>query len=280
MYYKTISKKNSQFQVFQSYRLNRNKRSRDEKIFIEGVVPINCAVDCGLDIDAALIPEGKHLSDWAYSVIQTVQPNNVYKVSAPLLSEISGKENASELILIANRPKWQLTDAELKTFQRVLILDRPSSPGNLGTILRSCDAFEVDCVLIIGHAVDQFDPRTITASRGVVFKVPILTGLTNAELTELGERMKRDYQFRFYGTSAKGDSRLEALEFSKRSCFIIGNEARGMSQHCRELADETVVIPIFGYATSLNIACATSIILYQLSINQPKQDPAQLPKIS
>ncbi len=268
MYYKTISKKNAQFQVFNSYRINRTKRARDGKIFIEGVVPINCAVDSGLEADAILIGEDRRLSDWAHGVIQRLNPENVYKVSAPLMAELSAKEKTSELIVIGNRPKWQLEDAELQAYKRVLILDRPSSPGNLGTILRSCDAFQVDCVLIIGHAVDQYDPKTITASRGVVFRVPVLTGYNNTSLLALFERMKDEHQFRFYGTSAKGDSRLDTLKFAERSCLIVGNETRGMSEFSRDAVDEMVVIPMLGYATSLNIASATSIVLYQLNLNQ------------
>lgn len=270
MYYKTISKKNAQFQVFLSYRQNRTKRARDAKIFVEGVVPINAAVATGLDVDAVLVEENRDLSGWARDTIRKLKPNDVYQVSTPLMAELSGKENTSELLVIANRPKYTLTDAELATYRRILILDRPSSPGNLGTILRSCDAFAVDAVLMIGHAVDQYDPKTITASRGVVFRMPVITGYTNTTLIDLVDRMKDAHQFRFYGTSAKGTSQLDTLEFAPKSCFVIGNETMGMSQFSQTLVDEMVVIPMLGFATSLNIACATSIVLYQLNMNQPQ----------
>ena len=267
MYYKFISTKNAKFQVFSSYRLNRNKRSRDGKLFIEGVIPINCALAAGIKVEAVLINTNQELSNWAHTVIQTLQPETVYRVSKALLAEISGKNNTPELILIADQPTSSIQITDFQNFSKVLILDRPASPGNLGTILRSCDAFGVDCVLITGHAVDLYDPKTITASRGTLFKVPVLTALTRSELTALFKQMKEAYQFRFYGTSAKGDLSLNQVAFHKRSCIIMGNEATGMSHFYRTLADETVKIPLSGVATSLNIANATSIFLYQLSIS-------------
>lgn len=268
MHHKLITTKNSAFQVFQSYRVKRSKRHRDGKIFIEGVIPINSAVTHGMSVDAALIPQAREISDWATGVIKEIRPKTIYRVAEPLLAEISGKENTSELILIGDRPTITPQTAPFSSYKRILLLDRPSSPGNLGTIFRSCDAFGVDCVIIIGHAVDHYDPKTITASRGTVFKIPTLTGFTNAELTALIKQLKTDFQFRVYGTSAKGDSRLDALDFHTRSCIIMGNETTGMSQLCQSLADETVTIPMAGFATSLNIACATSIFLYQFSLNQ------------
>ena len=267
MYYKFITTKNAKFQVFSSYRLNRNKRSRDKKIFIEGVIPINCALAVGLPVDAVLINSKQDLSNWARDVIQTLQPETAYRVSKALLAEISGKENTPELILIADQPPSALQVADFQKFSKILILDRPASPGNLGTILRSCDAFGVDCVLITGHAVDLYDPKTITASRGTVFKVPVMASSNSSELDTIFKQMKEMYRFRFYGTSAKGDVPLNQVTFAKRSCIIMGNEATGMSHFYRNLADEIVRIPLNGVATSLNIANATSIFLDQLSVS-------------
>ncbi len=270
MHYQTIRTRNDKYQIFKSYRTNRVKRRKNKKIFIEGVVPINIALENNIQVESILISDERKLSDWGQGVLQKTKPETVYRLCPELLSKVSGKENASELIVIADQPSRELHEIDFGALNRVLILDRPSNHGNLGAIIRSCDAFRVDSILIAGHAVDHYDPKTISSSRGTVFQVPIYNITANQDILARCEAMKEDWGYKIYGTSAHGNRELKDVTFEDKTCLIIGNEATGLSYFYHGISDEIIRIEVAGVATSLNVACATAILLYELSISQAR----------
>jgi 23S rRNA (uridine2479-2'-O)-methyltransferase len=145
-------------------------------------------------------------------------------------------------------------------------LDRPSSPGNLGAIIRSCNAFGIDAVLLTGHSVDAYDPKTITASRGTVFTVPVIPLESNAQLQKLLIELKAmHHHFRVYGSSAQYGHDLRTMRLTPNFGLIIGNETHGMSDFLKSHCDDVLSISMHGAASSLNVACATSIMLYELT---------------
>lgn len=261
-----ISTRNAAFQIFTALKRNRNKRKQHGKIIVEGVIPIDLCIQGQVPIAAILIEDGKKLSSWGNSVLATVVCDTVYFVSKPLMAEISDKDDGSELLIVAEYPQKSLSALTKEELKRIVVLDRPSSPGNLGAIIRSCDAFRIDAVLLTGHSVDPYDPKTITASRGTVFTVPVISLESNAQLQEfLIELKAAHHDFRVYGSSGKYGNNLHAMRLAPNFGLIIGNETHGMSDFLKSLCDEVLSINMLGVASSLNVACATSIMLYEMT---------------
>jgi TrmH family RNA methyltransferase len=147
----------------------------------------------------------------------------------------------------------------------VVIFDRPASPGNLGTILRSCDALGADGLIITGHGVDLYDPETVSASVGSLFAVPALRVGSPRELEPWFALVRKQIgQFQLIGSSAKTDRLISEHDWRPPTVVVIGNETNGLSAYYKERCDAIVTIPQVGAASSLNVASAASILLYEI----------------
>ena len=144
-----------------------------------------------------------------------------------------------------------------------MLCDRPASPGNLGTVVRSADAFGACGVLTTGHSADFYDPQCIRASIGTTFHVPF-AGFGSAEDAVRFIRAL-PVPMQIVGTSAHGTAALHEADLSKPTVLIVGNETFGMSKAWKEACDLLLRIPIYGAASSLNVGSAASICLYEIA---------------
>ena len=257
-----VSTRNNAYQHLETMKRNRAKRTKAREAVVEGVIPINLCVENGLFIKRIYFSGYTGLSDWATTIIADHPDAESFDLTPALMQELSEKEATSEIIVIAGQPGHNLST--IKGGQTLLI-DRPSSPGNLGVTVRSCDSFGLDSIIISGHAVDPFDPKCIAASRGTVFTIPIVKASSNAEIIEFLNSKKNEPKCSVYGSSAQGNLDLREVIPSRRFVLIVGNETTGMAPFLHGLADSIVTIPTQGHSTSLNVACATSILLYELT---------------
>jgi len=274
----TIASRNDDFQVLVSLKTNRQKRTKRRQVFVEGVAIINQLVRAGLRVEAVAYaadtaggrrdgtrPRTGSLSDWAKHVIAATSPSVCYELAAELMRDLSDRENPSELIVVARRPDNRLPDDEASPGDLVVVLDRPASPGNLGSAIRSCDAFGVDLVIVTGHASDIWDPQCLRASLGAVFSVPTVHEPSSRRLIGWldSQRLARP-GFRVLGTDSGGELAIDSASVTVPLAVVFGNEATGLSQTLREYVDAVVSIPMRGSVNSLNLAAALSITVYEI----------------
>lgn len=262
-----IYSENNDYQKFDVLKRNRNRRHQYKQFFVEGVRNINAAIDHEWDIYAFLYDKHKPLSDWGKNILAHSQAKVHYALHGHLMDQLSDKEDISELIAIVEMPNDDVSRIRLDEKQPlVVIFDRPSNRGNLGTIIRSCDALGVDGLIMTGHAVDLYDPETIRASMGSLFSIPTLRMDSTSHVQLWLERLKDQYDgIQVVGTSAQGTQPLYYADFSKPTVLLIGNETHGLNYKYKQLSDVFVNIPIGGAASSLNVATATSIVLYEIN---------------
>jgi TrmH family RNA methyltransferase len=146
----------------------------------------------------------------------------------------------------------------------ILTLDRPGDFGNLGSTIRSANAFGVDAVYIIGHGVDVYEPKVIRASLGSVFFTEIKTIDSMEELEKIIKTKKTKNGLKVIGTDSQGAVSIGEKAYARPIMLIIGNESKGMSVKLRTVCDEIVKIPISGNINSLNVSCAASIIMWEI----------------
>jgi len=260
-----ITKENAEFQILNALKTNREKRNKLGFLF-EGVRNINNAIKYGWKINSFLYSSEKGLSHWASDILKNSKAETHYDFSLKLLEILSNKEETSELLAIAEIPKDDFKKIAIKENPLIVIFDRPSSPGNLGTIIRACDALGVDGLVITGHAVDVYDPETISATTGSLFSLPIVRVQSQKELMEWIEEMKNKYpSLEIIGTDEKGTETIYEHDFKNPTILLAGNEKAGLSAGYKEMADTMVKIPMQGSASSLNVAVATSIILAEVN---------------
>jgi TrmH family RNA methyltransferase len=260
-----VTTANAAFQRIEVLRRNRTKRHRYGEFVIEGVRAINGALSAGWTIRSFAYQRGHELSRWASSILDSSTADTHLEMSAELFTSVTEKEEPPELLaLVAMRPD-AVERIPTRQGMVVVVVDRPTSPGNLGTLIRSCDAFGVSGVIVTGHGVDLYDPATIRASVGSFFAVPSVALPSHQEVAAWTHDLKHSFPgLTVVGTSAHAVTPLRDFGWGSEVVLVVGNETSGMSHAYRELCDTLVAIPMRGTATSLNVAVATSIALYEI----------------
>ena len=141
----------------------------------------------------------------------------------------------------------------------LLILDEIQDPGNLGTIIRSAVAFNIDTIILSKNTVDLYNEKVLRATQGLIFSINIV----RADLPEAIIALKKQ-NFKIYATKVNGGKTLKNIEKPAKFAIIMGNEGNGVSNSLLELCDDYLYIPMNGKCESLNVGVATSIILYEL----------------
>jgi RNA methyltransferase, TrmH family len=141
----------------------------------------------------------------------------------------------------------------------VVVLDRVADPGNAGTVLRSADALGAAAVVLTEGSVDAYAPKTVRAAVGSTYHLPVVTGVTLAEVAAHARGTGR----RMVGLDAGGEADLNLLRAADGAVTLVfGNEAHGLDPTSRELLDAVVAIHLDPRAESLNVAAAAAIAIH------------------
>lgn len=185
--------------------------------------------------------------------------NNIINVPDKLYNDISNVETPQGILAVVPFIDNPISDIEQKNKPFILVLDRVQDPGNMGTIIRTSDAFGIDGIIVTEGCVDVYNPKVVRATMGSILRVPIYYSSSAVDIIK---------EFKANGvnicsTSLDGDKFIQAVDFTKPSIMIIGNESKGVSSSLQLLSDELIKIPMVGGAESLNAAVASSVIMYE-----------------
>ena len=262
-----IYTRNNVYQHFQVLKTNRNKRYKAGEFFVEGVRSINEAVRQGWQVKSFLFGKGR-LSDWADNLLRTVPTEMNYRLPAELLEELSGKTDTSELMAIVRMREDELKAGDLSENPFLVLFDRPSNKGNLGTMIRSCDALGADMLIMTGHSVDLYDPDVVVSAMGSFFKLPVVRGSDNNALWDFVADVRRKHPgFQMVGTTAHKQNPVYEVDLTGPVMLMVGNETMGLNQAFKDRCDILCTIPMAedSYASSFNVSCAASVMMYELT---------------
>lgn len=259
--------KNNIFQKFEVLKTNRNKRYRYHEFFVEGVRSLNEAVRNNWKIKS-FVYDKNNLSDWAKDMINKVNTDMNYCLTPELMKELSGKEDTSELMAVIEMREDELEQVTLSEKPFIVLFDRPSNRGNLGTMIRSCDALGVDMLIITGHAVDLYDTDVVVSAMGSFFKLPVIRISDNKALFEYIDKLKKRYtDFTTIGTTAHNEDPVYSINLTSPLMLMMGNETMGLNKAFKEYCDILCTIPMseHSYASSFNVSCAGAILMYEIT---------------
>jgi TrmH family RNA methyltransferase len=261
-----ITSESDEFQTLAALLTNRSKRHRRGEFLVQGVRPVTRAVDVGWPIEAVLVDaDRRRASDWARGVVARAGSPVVIELDRELFAQLAEKDEPGEVLLVARQQQRSLTDVAAHVASCVVVCDRVASPGNLGTMVRSADAFGADAVVVTGHAADPFDPAAVRASTGSVFSVPIVQVAGMGSVADwLVVARGSDVPVRVVGADELGTP-MSACDLTGPLVLVVGAEGSGLSRAAVDLCDELVAIPMKGSASSLNVATAASILLYEIA---------------
>jgi TrmH family RNA methyltransferase len=261
-----VSSRNARFQQWSSLLGNRTKRQRAGQFVVQGVRPVTLAVEHGWTVAELLYDADTTLSRWAVELRDRVDPAAArYAVAGELLRELGGKDGATpELLAVVRMPADDLDRIAAGPELLVVVFDRPTSPGNLGTLIRSADAFGASGVVVTGHAADVYDPQAVRASTGSLFSLPVVRAASHREVLDWVAGLRAGgLPVRVVGTDEDAAVEVAGYPLTGPVVLLVGNETAGLSTAWREAADDLVRIPIGGAASSLNAATAGSVVLYE-----------------
>lgn len=259
-----ISTRNATFQAWHALLTNRRKRNQLGEMLVQGVRPISLAVEHGWPVHALLHDENRTLSAWAHNLLATTGATRV-AMAPELLAELGEKsEGAPELVAVVGIPDDDLGRITVGADFLGVLFDRPTTPGNIGSIVRSADAFGAHGVIVAGHAADAYDPRSVRATTGSLFALPTVRVPGPADVVAWVEAARASgVPVTLVGTDEGGDVDLMDADLTGPTLLLVGNETSGLSHAWRELCDVTVSIPMSGAASSLNAANAATVVLYE-----------------
>jgi len=266
-----ITSRNARFQQWEALLGNRGKRHRAGEFLVQGVRPISLALEYRWPIRALVFDLDRPLSRWAAETLRSARTAQ-YGMAGELMAELGEKDSTPpELIAVVGTASDSLDRLSVLGTEKSaarsflgLVFDRPTSPGNLGSIIRSADAFGAHGVIVSGHAADPYDPKAVRASTGSLFALPTVRVPGHAQVREwIAEQRAVGTEIQVVGTDEHGDADVAEFDLTVPTLLAIGNETNGLSQGWREACDALVRIPIGGAASSLNAANAASVVLYE-----------------
>lgn len=218
------------------------------------------------DLNDKFLIEGEHLIEEAYHAgyleeIYLLEGTTIsldvpkFLVTQSVMKFISELETVPKMIGVCKK-----IDKYNELGNSVLILDNIQDPGNLGTIIRSSVAFKIDSIIVSSDTVDMYNSKVIRASQGMIFHTNIVKKDLELEIPYLKQN-----GYRIYATNVKNGKELKNIEKCEKFAIIMGNEGAGVKEAIASLADEYLYISMSKDCESLNVAVATSIILYELS---------------
>jgi TrmH family RNA methyltransferase len=257
-----VTTRNAAFQQWRALLDNRQKRRQLGLFLVQGVRPISEAVRVGWPLHALLYgPQPR--SAWARRLIEEGPAAERMELAPELLAELGEKDDGPpEVVAVAELGSAALGPPSTGT-DLVVVADRPASPGNIGTLIRSADALGAHAVVLVGHAADPYDPIAVRASRGSLFTVPTYQAGGADEV--LAWAARHEPRLQIVGTDEAAAAPLWDVELTLPTALVVGNESTGMSRAWHDACDVVARIPMVGAASSLNAAVSASVALYEIA---------------
>jgi len=216
------------------------------------------------DLTNTYLVEGDHLVEEAYK-------NNL--LTKIILLEDTTCNYDIEKIYVTKEVMKKLTELDtpnkiigivkentpLPIGNKILILDNIQDPGNLGTIIRSSVAFDIDTIVLSPNTVDIYNPKVIRSTQGMIFYTNIIT----LKLKEFIDEIKTK-NYTIFGTNVRNGKNIKEITLPEKFALVLGNEGQGVSKEIESLCDDNIYIKMSSKCESLNVSVATSILLYEV----------------
>ena len=253
----------------------RKRRQETGLFFAEGIRLVGEAVQTGADVETLVVAPELLRSDFGRDTVRRAREEGVeiLEVGADVFRSLSGKDGPAGIGVVA-RQRWTALDdagvgrgggdaaaddAAAAATLGWVVLEDVGNPGNLGSILRTCDATGATGVILLGATADPYDPEAVRGSMGAVFSQQIVRSSLEALIP-----WKRRTGIPMVGTSDAASADYRSADYAPPLLLCLGGEQHGLSNEVMDACDTVVHIPMAGRADSLNLAVAAGVMLFEV----------------
>jgi TrmH family RNA methyltransferase len=233
-------------------------RVKDKKFIVEGLKIVEEGLASDYNCEAVFTTTA--FEDSFPELINKIKlkARKIIQLKSIEYKKISDTRSPQGIAAVFNKscPQKKLDEQKDKL---ILLIDNISDPGNLGTILRTCDWFGIKTVLISDQSVEYLNPKVLRASMGSIFNLDIYENVNTNELKDL-----KSNGYKVVCSDLNGKD-IFKYQLNNKSIFTFSNESLGPSEIIKNMADDFVTIPRKGKAESLNVSSAAAIILANLT---------------
>ena len=239
---------------------DRRERERQGRILIDGAREISRAIASGLRPLKAFVCNALCVTADARAAVADAKAAGaeVYEVVPNVYVKLQFGERDDGIIVVAETPRRSLADLRLPSAPLVAVLEGLEKPGNVGAILRSADSAGVDAVVVTDGRTDLFNPNTIRASLGTVFRENVCEATTADTLVWL-----RQLGLRVIAARPDAATEYTAADLRGGLAIVLGSEATGLSEEWRAAHITPVKLPMHGIADSLNVSTTAAVLFYE-----------------
>ena len=237
--------------------LRQKKRRVETGLFlVEGIHHIGQALDAGWDVESVFYAPDLLASQYANEIISRVS-DRARAVSTEVINSLAGKDNPQGIVAIVVQKQTLVSNLGL--IGSAVALVSPQDPGNVGTILRAMDAVGADALFLVDGGVELYHPTVVRSSMGAIFWKPV----AQTSFDEF-RAWAQTGNYQLIGTSSHANAGYKTLIPQTLWALVLGNEQKGLSAEQIKACDVIVSLPMRGRVSSLNLAVAAGILLYEL----------------
>ena len=230
-------------------------RKQSGTFLIEGKREIEIAIKGGYEIEMILfLPElitENHLRNFLPTL-------DLIEISKEVYQKLAYRDTTEGILAVAKTKSLKLSDLQLSKNPLILVAEAPEKPGNIGALLRTADAANLDAVLIANPKSDLYNPNVVRSSVGCLFTNQIATGTTDEIITFLKER-----QINIYCATLQNSTSYHTQDYTSPTALVVGTEATGLTQEWRNAATQNIIIPMQGEIDSMNVSVAAAILIFE-----------------
>tara|TARA_R110002033_G_scaffold40829_13_gene81379 strand:- start:1699 stop:2484 length:786 start_codon:yes stop_codon:yes gene_type:complete len=188
-----------------------------------------------------------------------IAPNTaLIEINKEVFQKLAYRDTTEGILAVAKTKSMQLNDLKLSKNPLILIAEAPEKPGNIGALLRTADAANLDAVIIANPKSDLYNPNIVRSSVGCLFTNQIASGTTEEIITFL-----REQDINFYCATLQNSTSYHTQDYTTPTALVVGTEATGLTQEWRDAATQNIIIPMQGEIDSMNVSVAAAILIFE-----------------
>jgi len=231
-------------------------RKQSGTFLIEGKREIELAIKGNYQLETILfLPElitENEINKLVKSKVELIE------ITKEVYQKLAYRDTTEGILAIAKTKTLSLNDLKLPENALILVMESIEKPGNIGAMLRTCDAANIDAVIIANPKTDLYNPNIVRSSVGCLF-----TNQIASDTTENVIQFLKDKKIAIFGATLQNSNFYHTQDYTTASALVVGTEATGLTQAWRDNATQNIIIPMQGEIDSMNVSVASAILLFE-----------------